>query len=383
MKKTYHVRVGDKVLTIYPHVKGWQFCVNEGEKRRYITRKTKAAIEETAIEWNKDRAWAALSPARKKYLEEISRLIGEGEESAVLELLRGRKASASMADAVVRYRAHLEGKARTGKHTRTTMAEIEALAKIHTGTVADVTLATLQQLIESSCKGGNHRKMAVRRALVAFFRWCRSVRLVPNDELTVADMLSSWTLPKASIRVLSCGEFAAVLAALPPEHHTWAMLGAYAGLRPEEIAPAREKRKDGKRGLQWENIDFRFRQIRVSMDTSKVGRARVVPLCDKLLDYLLPLRGIGDVCWINPAEDKSLRKVGKEVFGAKWPQDCIRHSYGTYRNAVLRDLGRVAEEMGTSVDMLHKHYHDPVAEELGKEWFEGSAKVQQNNSILL
>jgi hypothetical protein len=32
-------------------------------------------------------------------------------------------------------------------------------------------------------------------------------------------------------------------------------------------------------------------------------------------------------------------------------------------------MPRVAEEMGTSVAMLHRHYHNPQAESLGKEWF--------------
>jgi len=39
--------------------------------------------------------------------------------------------------------------------------------------------------------------------------------------------------------------------------------------------------------------------------------------------------------------------------------------------AILRDLGRVAEEMGTSVQMLHRHYHNPRAEDEGAAWFEG------------
>lgn len=35
----------------------------------------------------------------------------------------------------------------------------------------------------------------------------------------------------------------------------------------------------------------------------------------------------------------------------------------------LAPVGVVAEEMGTSVAMLHQHYHNPQPEELGERWF--------------
>lgn len=52
-----------------------------------------------------------------------------------------------------------------------------------------------------------------------------------------------------------------------------------------------------------------------------------------------------------------------------WPSDALRHSYGTFRNAVLRNLSQVAEEMGTSETMLHRHYHNPKSAEEGAAWF--------------
>lgn len=57
------------------------------------------------------------------------------------------------------------------------------------------------------------------------------------------------------------------------------------------------------------------------------------------------------------------------MFKTGWPQDVLRHSYGTFRNAVVRNLPQVAEEMGTSVAMLNRHYHNPKPTEEGTAWF--------------
>lgn len=52
-----------------------------------------------------------------------------------------------------------------------------------------------------------------------------------------------------------------------------------------------------------------------------------------------------------------------------WPKDVLRHTYASYRNATLRNLAALAEEMGTSVRILEKHYHNPRAEAEGQQWF--------------
>ena len=77
----------------------------------------------------------------------------------------------------------------------------------------------------------------------------------------------------------------------------------------------------------------------------------------------------GKICLSNPANRNELARLGKILFAGHWPQDALRHSYGSYRNAILRNLGQVAEEMGTSIQMLERHYHNPQPAELGEAWF--------------
>ncbi len=64
-----------------------------------------------------------------------------------------------------------------------------------------------------------------------------------------------------------------------------------------------------------------------------------------------------------------IHPTGKEVFKTGWPQDSLRHSYGSFRNALIRNLPQVAEEMGTSETILRCHYHNPITLKEGEEWF--------------
>jgi hypothetical protein len=53
----------------------------------------------------------------------------------------------------------------------------------------------------------------------------------------------------------------------------------------------------------------------------------------------------------------------------KWPHNVVRHSYASYRFAVLRDLAKLAAEMGNSTAMQLNHYQNAQPLSAAKEWF--------------
>jgi hypothetical protein len=166
------------------------------------------------------------------------------------------------------------------------------------------------------------------------------------------------------------------MAEVREDFRAWLVLGAFAGLRPEEVAPPRKKgmSKAAKRGLFAEEIDWEFGVIRVSAETSKVDLPRIVPMTEALragLEWAGIRPGmVGPVQARNASEAEETKRLGVAVFGGEWPQDALRHSFGSYRVALVQSLERVAIEMGTSVKMLQTHYHNPQAKEVGEEWFE-------------
>ena len=54
---------------------------------------------------------------------------------------------------------------------------------------------------------------------------------------------------------------------------------------------------------------------------------------------------------------------------AEWPSDVLRHSYGSYRLAVLDGINKVASEMGNSPQIIVHNYRRPVSKADGKRWF--------------
>ena len=55
--------------------------------------------------------------------------------------------------------------------------------------------------------------------------------------------------------------------------------------------------------------------------------------------------------------------------GVKWKKNALRHSYISYRLALMPDTARVALECGNSPNIIFKHYRELVAPEQAQEWF--------------
>jgi integrase len=381
-RKSYRFRDGLKSLVIYQVPQGWRYIVQKESGREYVTRKKKSKIEELARDYlradGEGPTWEGVSRSRQEFLQRVNDLVPEGGEADVLRYLERREQSSTIEAGVASFLAGMANSGRSQRHVKALKMDLDALVKYMPGNVADVTTDRLREFMDDRCEGcGKARTKQVRGTLVQFFRWARKQGMVPADAVTVADRLASVSVPAGARVVLSRDEFEKCMDLLPASHVPWFLLGAWAGLRPEEAAPSATKLHDGRRGVHWEDIDFDFNIIRISPQTAKVDRPRIVPLLPCLREVLLPLRGSGAICAVSPARDKTLVMLGKKVFGGKWPADCLRHSYGSYRNAIVRSLPQVAEEMGTSVDMLHRHYHNPRPAAEGENWFTELEKVTQ------
>lgn len=382
--KAFKVREGNTVLTVAPHAKGWRFGYETPEGWRYITRKKRADIVEEAERVLGEMAtgflWSSLPKRRRQLLEKINELAGRDEElEAAAGFLETLARSEGLAGAVGRFCAFkVEGAGFESKHLSQLRLVLEELVEGFPGKrVNEVGAAELYEWWSTRCEAvGAKRKLDIRTHLVSFWKWSRKEGL-HSDLVSVAERLPSPKVKKGEKRILTPAELAALLNEVDVDFRAWAVLGNWAGLRPEEIVPSRETAmKEGRRGLYCEDIDFAFGVIRVPSEVAgKVDTPRIVPMCAALrvgLDWAGIKSGMtGPVVMRDPVKYGEVRRLGKEVFGGKWPQDAPRHSYGSYRNALLRNLGQVAEEMGTSVEVLNAHYHNPQAEAQGRQWFEG------------
>lgn len=391
-RKSFQVTRDNKHVTVYPwtHPKTgsarWRYSwrVDEDSPWRYVTCKTKEDAKEDA--WirlgrlsSKGLVWDSLSQDEKRYLEDVHRLSKSSDYQPVLSFLKARQKSADITLSVQRFLAHkIQGAGEETRHLDNVRRDLEAMAKNFNGlSVLDISDEMLRAWWDTRAEGKSDKtRNGLRANMVSFWSWCIWDGIFPK-EVTPADKLPRVAkLPIGKRRVLTPDEFLALAREIKEEWRPWIVLGAFCGLRPEEIAPPQKKgaSKKSKRGIRGEEIDFQFKVIRLPEEVSKVDAPRNVPLCEAALAWLewagINSKSIGAVCLRNPSEKDETARLGKLVFKTGWPQDALRHSYGSYRNAMIRNLPQVAEEMGTSETMLRRHYHNPRTMEEGAAWFE-------------
>lgn len=376
---------GNSHLTVYSWThptsgaKRWRFGFKDGAAWKYRTFKTKVAAEHAAGQILEQTpaglAWTGLDEDTRKFLEEIHRRTPVSERPALLAFLRSRDSSAAIDTAVAAFLAHKTAEAgeRT-PHLATVASVLDGLARAFPARrVSEILQPELAAWWQARGAGkASKTQRDLRAILVTFWRWCLRQGFAGSEPVTVAERLPAVRVATGDKRVLTAAELCGILRAVEPEFRAWTILGAFAGLRPEEIAPGPAK-KAAKRGLHCEEIDWDFKVIRLPGVVSKTGRPRIIPMSDALMAGL-EWSGIGPgmtgpTTLANPSQTHQLARLGRDLFAGQWPKDALRHSYGSYRNAILRNLDQVAEEMGNSVAMLHRHYHNPQPEALGLEWF--------------
>jgi integrase len=384
-RRSSKITRGNSHLTVYPWTHPatgslrWRFAFQDGGTTKYRTFKKKAAAEAAAArildEAPAGLVWSGLLPAEQEFLTQIHRRTQPEDWPAALAYLAARSKSSSMGAAVADYKSFkTAGSGEITPHLRQAFSNLDRLAGDFPGRrLAEIHSAELLVWVETRTAGRSAKTChEIRGHLVGFWRWALKQGIAGSDPITPAEKLPTHKIHAGERRILTPTELQAVMAAVEPEWRAWVVLGAFGGLRPEEIAP-QGQRIHGKRGLDCSEIDFTFKVIRLPACVSKVKRPRIIPMSEALLAGLkwagIEAGMTGPTTLRNPAGARELTRLGKLLFGGTWPQDVLRHSYGSYRNAVLRSLDQVAEEMGTSVTMLHRHYHNPQHADLGTAWF--------------
>jgi integrase len=223
---------------------------------------------------------------------------------------------------------------------------------------------------------GWRRYNNISDTLVTLFRFAKKKGYLPQDRLTAPERVDRLPKPKrvAPIPTFSPVEMRAWIANIREEFLPWLLIGGFAGIRSEEISPDSTSAKDG---LRWEDFNLERRIIRVRRETAKLDEPRIVPITENLFAWLRPWQGRnGLVCPRSPTkrETSRLSKItGVEIDGRvvqlKWKTNALRHSYGSYRLAIIKNRPQLAEEMGNSPKMIREHYNEAKTEDEAQAWF--------------
>ena len=134
-------------------------------------------------------------------------------------------------------------------------------------------------------------------------------------------------------------------------------IGLFAGLRVAEI-----------KALDWRDIDLAGGYIHVGAKISKTRSRRLVPLTPNLLAWLQPVSKP-----VGPVIEKELRyrhEAARARAGIKdWPENCMRHSFVSYRLAATGNAAQTALESGHDQAVLFAHYREIVRPKDAERFF--------------
>lgn len=226
----------------------------------------------------------------------------------------------------------------------------------------ELTREDVEKWLNAKNVGGN-RWNGILGSIVAVIRHARKSGLI-STELHPVETIFKRSFD-TQVEIYSAEEVKVLISAATDAILPRIILGAFCGLRPQEICPNPEF---GKRGLAWENIIWERGVVEVPAVVSKVRRKRFAPLTDAAKAFLLPLRKTsGPISALSRAEF-SLGAWAKKA-GAKWKQDALRHSFASYRLALIPDIAALALELGNTPAIIHDHYLNLQHPEPAAEWF--------------
>lgn len=188
---------------------------------------------------------------------------------------------------------------------------------------------------------------------------------------------------ESEVGIVTPAEAATMLAGADPEIRPVIALGLFAGLRIAELER-----------LDWSEVHLDLGNVWVRAAKAKSARNRIVPIPENLAAWLeqSPRRkgsvwpeshqrgrkmmeaahraaGFGTAGEVrqNEAKAKKLRESGDEIAAEKvpqlrkWPDNALRHSYGTYHLAFHENAAALALHLGhTNTALIFAHYRLPV-----------------------
>ncbi len=199
-------------------------------------------------------------------------------------------------------------------------------------------------------------------------RWIQSLKVGPQSQNNFRTVLGAmWNfavrhgyaianvvrdIEKASVvrdnvPTFTVDQLGRLLARAPFEYLPVLAIGAFAGVRPEEI-----------KRLRWEDLDFEEGTIQINASVAKTQKKRFAEISSNLGEWLRPYAGRAGL--IAPPNLQKLRLATMAGAAIKrWPQDVLRHSFASAHYAYHKNPAHTALLLGHSdQNMLLTHYRN-------------------------
>jgi integrase len=253
---------------------------------------------------------------------------------------------------------------------------LTAFAKAFRCQISSVTAAEITSWLDSIGARGRNRNN-YRTAVITLFRYARRHGNLPRSETTEAELVEVAKPKPTPIGIYTPAELRTLLDIMPDNLRPSVAIAALAGIRSQEILR-----------LTWADVDLRKKQITAAAEKAKTASRRIVPILPALADWLREcsnrkgaiVEGFAHTSSWNRAITREVRRFNAEaekVNGLQIPriQNGLRHSFASYRLAIVKSAPQVALEMGNSPKKLMQNYRELVTVADARRWF--AVKPQQ------
>jgi integrase len=238
-------------------------------------------------------------------------------------------------------------------------------------TLPDLDLCDIGPADLPALTGAARTRRNRRSAWITFFRWCVSMGHLPAGEQTAPEKLEKPRVTRGIPTTWTPQELRVLLSNVRPQYLPWLVLGAFAGIRTEEICPQHGSKKSP---LMWEDFQWERGLIVLRPETAKTGHRRVIPINDAIRAWL-PIQRSGRVGpMVHPSKPSTAGAKAETTrlggFVGGWKRNALRHSFLSYRSAMPGiGIAQTALEAGNSESEARRSYVDAMGPDHAAAWF--------------
>jgi integrase len=314
-----------------------------------------------------------LTEAVRQFAFARKRLNGEGEIAEAVNFYLAHKAEAKLPeiripDLVEKLLGDLRNKEKSRRYVLDMQARLNRAAEHFRGNIGGVRASQIDDWLDSRKGASGRTKNNYRTALITLFSFARQKGYLARGQETEAEFSARHDDKGGEIGIYTPEQLEIFLTRIDPRFVPFVAIGAFAGLRSAEIVR-----------LEWPEIRFEQDVVEIKAAKAKTASRRLVPITPALRAWLEPFRQKeGRVLQRVPDEfalAKNFRKAVGEIKDKngkallKIVHNGLRHSFITYRMAIVKNAGEVALEAGNSPRMIFEHYRELATADEAEKWF--------------
>jgi integrase len=256
---------------------------------------------------------------------------------------------------------------RTDVHLKDLESRLGRLAESFQGDICEVTGERIRQFL-GTLKGSNRTRLNYLRHISSLFRFAVKRRYVSSEMLDDLGSIDRPQIEGGETQIFTVEELRFLLDVARPEMRPWLAIGAFAGLRHAEL-----------QRLDWSEVKLNQGFVEVRAAKSKTASRRLVPISENLARFLESrVENSGAVTafsnmanqigWLVEEANKKRAAAGEAPL--VWKRNGLRHSFVSYRLALVQDVAKVALEAGNSPAMVFRNYRQLVTPDEARQWFD-------------